>query len=182
MDKITPKQENAFKLYQRCIHLKKKQGELALEFGYVLKKIRDEKLFKYIGDGGFDNFYQFLSSPEISLNPNTALMYIRVYEFYIEKLKLPKEELIEIPVNRLNQLKSGLEDKTKEEVLEWIEKAKVLGRRDFEKEMEEAKFKKEKDIEIKVCRKCGKKQIYYKVNSLCYCDGSVGIFTIPEEL
>jgi hypothetical protein len=175
-------QKIAYDLYQKCIFLKKKQGELALEFGMTLKEIRDKKLYQHMGEGGFDNFYQFLASPEISLNPNTALMYIRVYEFYIEKLKIPKEKLTEIPVNRLNQLKSGLENKSKDEIEEWIEKARVLGRKDFEKEMEEARMKKEDDIKIKICKKCGKKQIYYKVNSLCYCDGGVGIYAIPEEI
>lgn len=153
-----------------------------LEFGYTLKRIKEEKLYLQMGEGGYDSFYQFLADPEINLNPNTALAYIRVYEFYVEKLGFKKEDLAGIPLNRLNQIKGFLEDKNKDEVKEWVEKARTLGRTDFEKEMVDKKITKERQIEIKKCRKCGKYQIYYKIDAVCQCDGSNGFYGLPVEL
>lgn len=175
-------QKQAFDLYSRVIYLKKKQGELALELGFTLKEIKDKKLYQYIGEGGFSSFEQFLANPEIGLKYNTAMAYIRVYEYYVEQLKLPKEEIVEIPFNRLHQLVGKIKDLPKEKQIEWVEKAKVLGRNDFEKEMEEAKFTQERDIEIKRCKKCGLLQIYYKVDKVCVCDGGLGIYAIPVEI
>lgn len=180
-NKITKKQELATELRLRCVFLRKKISELFLEFGFVLKRIRDEKLYLQMGEGGYDTFYQFLADPEINIHPNTASAYIRVYEFYIEKHGLKKEDLLGIPLNRLNQIKSYLEEKNKEEIEEWVEKARTLGRTDFEKEMEEHKIIKEKDIRIEKCKKCGKYKIFYKVDSICLCDGTSAIYGIPVE-
>lgn len=173
-------QKVAFDLYSQCIYLKRKQGELALEFGYVLKKIKDEKLYQYMGEGGFVSFEQFLINPEINLKYNTAMMYIRVYEFYIEQLKLPKEDLIDIPINRLNELTGKIKDLPKEKQIEWVEKAKTLARTDFEKELEDAKFRDEKKVILKRCKKCGKIEIYYKIDEVCICNG-LGIYAIPVD-
>ena len=181
-NKITPKQSLAFDLRARCIFLRKKISELFLEFGYVLKKIRDEKLYLQMGEGGFETFYQFLADPEINLNPNTASAYIRVYEFYVEKLGFKKEKLLGIPLNRLNQIKNFLEDKTKNEVEEWIEKARTLGREDFVKEMESKKIVKEKGVKIVKCKKCGKYQFYYKIDAICQCPNTDAIFALPVDV
>lgn len=174
-------QKYAFDLYSRVIFLKKKQGELALELGFTLKEIKEKKLYQHMGEGGFDSFEQFLANPEINLKYSTAMAYVRVYEYYIENLKLPKEEVVEIPFNRLHQLAGKIRDLPKEKQIEWIEKAKTLGRIDFEKEMEEAKFLNKKEIIIKRCKKCGKIEIYYKVDSICLCNGQA-IYGLPVEI
>lgn len=174
-------QKKAFDFYSKVIYLKKKQGEIALELGYVLKEIKEKKLYQHMGEGGFDSFEQFLSNPEINLKYNTAMAYIRIYEYYVENLKLPKEEIIEIPFNRLHQLVGKIKNLPKEKQIEWIEKAKTLGRIDFEKEMEEAKFTNEKDVIIKKCKKCGLLEIYYKIDKICLCKGQA-IYGLPIEV
>ncbi len=166
--------QEAFDLYNRVIFLKRKQSELALELGYTLKRIKEKKLYLYMGEGGFSSFEQFLANPEISINYNTAFAYIRVYEYFIEQLKLPKEQLLNIPFNRLHQLTGKIKNLPKEEQIEWVEKAKHLGRLDFEKELEEAKFKPEKEVVIKRCKNCGMIEIYYK--NVCSCKGEVAIY------
>lgn len=181
MSDITPRQETAFELRSRCIYLRKKMSELFLEFGWTLKKIRDEKLYLQMGEGGYDTFYQFLADPEINLNPNTAHAYIRVYEFYVEKLKLSREEIIGIPFNRLNQITNYLKDKNEDEVKEWIEKARHLGRKDFEEELHEHKIAKKPKIKIEKCKQCGGYKVYYEVDVLCTCTTNP-FYGIPVEI
>lgn len=178
-NKITPKQEKAFDLYQRCVFLRKKQGELALEFGRVLKEIRDKKLYRYLGEGGFETFNQFLANPEINLNPNTALAYIRVYEYYVLELNIPKENLLDIPFNRLNNLKSKIEKLPREEQEEWIEKAKTLSYTDFKAELQEKKMEKKPFITVKRCKQCGQYEIYYDQSQICVCRGGHAVYALP---
>jgi hypothetical protein len=163
--------KEAFDYYQKLVFLRRKQGEVALEIGRVLKEIKEKKLYRYLGEGGYDDFFQFLSDPEISMNYNTASLYIRVYEFYVEQLKLNPDELASIPINRLNTLKSKLEKtENKEEIEEWLEKAKTLGRLDFEKETEEAKITKPRPIVLTRCKKCGKIKIVINLpDEICQC-------------
>lgn len=181
-NQITPKQNKAFNLYQRCIYLRKKQGELALEFGRVLKEIRDKKLYQYIGEGGFSSFNKFLANPEIGLNPNTALAYIRVYEYYVLQLKLPKQDLLGIPFNRLNNLKSKIEKLPKDKQIEWIEKAKTLSYSDFKAELQAEKMEKNPVVTVKKCKQCGQYEIYYDQSQICVCKGGHAVYALPVKL
>jgi len=87
-------QKQAFDLYQQTVLLIKGQRKLFLELGFVLSQIKNKSLYKQMGDGGFETWRSFLANPEINITPSTADVYIKVYEFYIERLKLPKEEVL----------------------------------------------------------------------------------------
>ena len=181
-DKITPKQEMAYGLYQTVISLRRRQSEVALEFGFTLKKIKEEHLYRYMGDGAFDTFWQFCASPEIKLRPEMVMAYIRVYEYYVEKLQMKKEDLLDIPFTRLNQMKAKIENLPIEEQKEWIEKAKTLMRKDFEAEMVDHKFAKPKAIQVTRCKTCKLLEIHFIVDEVCVCGGhGYNIKAIPVE-
>lgn len=179
-NQITPKQQMAWDLYQEALGLRGTQTKVALRFGYVLNKINNEKLYRYMGEGGFDTFKHFLV--EIKLNYNTATAYMRVYETYINRLQISEDELWGIPFTRLNQLTSKIKDMPLEEQKEWVEKAKVLLRDDFDKEMVEHKLQKVKRVTIRKCRKCEHLKIEYLVDAVCMCDGSPYIRAVPVSV
>jgi len=168
-------QKQAFDLYQQTVLLIKGQRKLFLELGFVLSQIKNKSLYKQMGDGGFETWRSFLANPEINITPSTADVYIKVYEFYIERLKLPKEEVLEIPLNRLNMMKFKLEGMNEADRLELIEKAKTLSYNDFRIETLESGVEKVRAIKITKCPQCQKLIIQYDPNQICDCSGGVDI-------
>lgn len=169
-DKITPKQQDAWNIYQEVLSLRGEQTKVALRQGYLLNKIKTEHLYRYMGEGGFDTFNQFLA--EVKIVKGTALAYIRVYSYYVLTLKVAEVELYEIPFRRLNQLKGKIETLPAEQQIEWVEKAKVLLSRDFDAEMVDNKFKEPKAIEAFKCKKCHLLKILFRPDKVCKCEGS----------
>lgn len=164
---ITP-----FDLYQQTVNLIRNQRGLFLDLGFVLKQIKDRELYRQMGDGGFDTWKSFLSNPEINISPSTADVYIKVYEFYILKLEMPREEVLEIPLGRLNMMKSKLEEMSEPERIDLIGKAKTLSYSDFKIES----VKEERKRAIKVTRhSCGKLIIQYDPGQVCDCGGGVDV-------
>lgn len=120
IDNINPLQQKAFDLYQETIALIRQQAGLFLQLGQALKRIRDEKLYQYMGEGGFETFNRFLNNPEIGLRQSTAYLYIRIYEYYVGELKLNQEDVLKIGVAKLMRFLPALKKKTVEEAKELI--------------------------------------------------------------
>lgn len=178
-DKITPVQKEAFTFYEQIKLAKHRIGEMYLEIGWLLREMKKKKLYKHLGDGGYDTWKQFLASPEIKIKYTTAEVYIKIYEYYIEELKLPKMEIAEIPLNQLNIMRTKLDKLPDyESKLEMIEKAKVLGYSDFKKEMIESGLKSPDKINISRCGTCGKLVIKYNPLEVCLCAGEPNIKTL----
>ena len=165
----TPQTELAWSLYKETQLLLRKQGELFLLIGKNLKQIRDEKLYRYLGEGGFDTFKDFLNNPEIGIRPATAYLYIRIYEYYIEQLKLSTEEVVQIPINRLMRLLPALKEKENNEAKQIVEEIQNLTSYDFDVVIGEKHLEVDKPLVYK-CKVCGKWKIEYKPEQLCSCD------------
>jgi len=146
---LEAKRKEAFELYHNLQLAIKNQGKLYLIIGQTLKKIRDEKTYNYLGEGGFDSFQQFLNNAEIGFRPATAYLYIRLYEYYIERLKLAVEEVVEVPMNRLMRLLPALKQKTDKESIEIVQNFKTLTNFDFDKELKEKKLETERPVLFK---------------------------------
>lgn len=165
----------AFNLYQQTIELVKNQRKLFLELGYVLSQIKKNDLYKEIGDGGFNTWRSFLANPEINITPSTADVYIKVYEFYIEKLNMTKDEVLLIPLNRLSMMKFKLEGMNETERGELIEKAKTLSAGDFKIELVDNGIEHKRAINVTRCGVCNKLVIKYDPEQVCSCSGGVDI-------
>lgn len=143
MTNLDVKRDSAWIAYDNLQKYIKKQAELYIVIGKTLKDIRDQKLFTYLGEGGYDTFQQFLNNHEIGLRPSTAYLYIRIYEYYIERLQLLPAQIIEIPINRLMRLLPSLKQKEDEESKQIVENISTLTNYDFDVEV------KEKSLETK---------------------------------
>jgi len=165
----------AFDLYQKTIFLLKEQRKLFLDLGFVLAQIKNNQLYKQMGDGGFDTWRSFLANPEINISPSTADVYIKVYEFYIEKLKLPRKEVLEIPLVRLNMMKSKLESLNEEERGELLAKAKTLSYEDFKIEAIHNGVETKRAVKITKCLTCGRLIIKYDPDQICDCSGGLDV-------
>jgi len=125
--------DKAFEYYQRVIELQKVGIDWFLEMGKTLYTIREEKLYNYMGNGGFDTYTDFLNNPEIGFSEQSAYVYTSVYEFYIIKLGMTAAELKEMPLNRLKRLIPLLRDKSVEDAKKLLEKTNGQTSKDFEK-------------------------------------------------
>jgi len=132
MDSVaTPENTEAFELYQELIRQIGLHNSLFLIIGKTLKRFRDEKLFLSLGVGGYDNFREFFSDPEIKIKYKTGLAYIGVYEYYVQRLGIEEDKLIQIPVNRLIQVKAKLLEKPDNEAKELIESLGFMNHKDY---------------------------------------------------
>lgn len=154
-DSNTPRQQQAFDLYQQAISLVKQQSTLFLDIGETFKKIRDNKMYQYMGEGGFDTWEQFLSQPDIYLAPQTVRAHVHIFDVFIDKLKLDRELVSSVPFYKLNLMVSLVKDMTPGQAEITIYSLKELGAKDFNDELrklkglepEEVKSKKDRESE-----------------------------------
>jgi hypothetical protein len=114
--------------------------------------MRDKKLYKHLGNGGFDSFLDFINNPEIGISQSSCYLYIGVYEFYVEELELPETEVMTIPLNRLMRLKAPLKKMPKDKAKQIIQDMAHLTNTDYyleilDKKLESRKPKLYKDKE-----------------------------------
>lgn len=171
-DVSTPKESLAFSEYQKLIDLLKHQSILFLEIGKSFKDIRDQKLFKLIGDGGFETWDRFLSQPEIHIKPSTARFYIAIYEQYIQRLKIEESRASELGFSKLQKLLPIVREKSDIEAVEIIDRIGDLGANDFTDEVNKLRgFKpdKSKAPKVRLCDTCGKWEIVARKEEICHC-------------
>lgn len=122
----------AWQIYEELKKAVRMQATLFLVIGRCLKLVRDESLYLHLGEGGFGSFGEFLSNPEIGIKPSTAYLYIRIYEYYIEKLAMKEEEVASVPINRLMRLLPILRVREEDEAKSVIKEISTLGNKDYE--------------------------------------------------
>lgn len=127
----------AHELRDKIIQLKKDVALNSFALGYLLKRIRDEKLYRSLDH---DTFNEFLGDPDIGMGRSTAYFFIELHERYVERLNVPPEKLAAIGTKRLqliNPVVSTLLDKPAE-AGEWLDKAEHLSFSDLKLEVDEA--------------------------------------------
>lgn len=171
MDKPTDISVATEKITQIIGQIKKIKIDVATRFfrlGELLKQVQDEQLYFL---RGYDTFNSFLKDPDVSISYQLACRFIRLYEVFILKFQIPKEQLVGVEYTKLEML-LAIEDKSKEVVEYWIHTARELRRRDFLKAL-----KKElgrpvvKTVQVWQCPFCNRegeaKQFIKKVVKLC---------------
>lgn len=139
MSDITPRQQHAHDLNQNAIDLIHTQSRNFFEIGQIFKEIKDEKMWQYMGEGGYDSWKAYLAQPEIYLSQKTVDAYIYIYEVYVERLGISIDVLETVSIHKLNQLASLVKDLDAEQAVEIVEKVRELGARDFNDELKELK-------------------------------------------
>lgn len=147
-------------------------GLTFVEIGRLLKIVRDQKLYEYAGEGGYDTFTEFIADSDISIAPSTAYAFIFLYEKYILGLGFSEEKIAGIPWYKLHLLATKVKPKTKEEAEEWIGKAQTLSISDFKAELAEAEsnLTGEKKLvypTIQKCSVCGNWKVL--TDQICTC-------------
>ncbi|MHA1329798.1 MAG: hypothetical protein ACTSR2_01855 [Candidatus Hodarchaeales archaeon] len=165
---LKQKNELARAVFQDLLKWKTIGGLSYLKVGQLLKRFKDEELYKYLGEGSeeFESFEAFLKIPEINMELRKAYYLIQIWTTFVEKYGFKEEELADIPWTSLRVL---LPVVRKENVRDLVEKARNLNRTHLEMEIKALKSglvtlddlsncKHEwEEITFWRCRKCGER-------------------------
>jgi len=158
--------KHAWNLFESLQLAIQKHLELFLVIGQFLNEINDQKLYKDLGEGGYDTFEQFVQNPEVGLRHSTARLYMRIYSYYIEQLKLPQADVTKIPLNRLMRLLPSLKKMEDDEARKVIVDVTPLTSSDFDAHVAEKKFEQERPM-LKRCKDCGGWVFEFKPEMMC---------------
>lgn len=137
----------------------------ALILGNLLKQNNEGKYWEALG---YDSFADFIAQGEFSFTRRTAYNYIDLFDLFV-KWKIDYDELISIPYSKVLKIKDVID---KDNLNEWLAKAKTLSRSDLDVEVREV-LANEEDKEYKVmpkiykCKEHGKWIIEVDINDCC---------------
>jgi len=140
---IEQKRGLAHDIIQQLKKLVYQTGMTFIEIGRLLKIVRDEKLYKYSGEGGYDSFASFIADADLAIAPATAYAFIYLYEKFVLNFGFAEDTIANVPYYKLQMLASKVKLETKEDAEEWLAKAQTLSISDFKAELAEAKANKE---------------------------------------
>lgn len=191
-------EKQAWDEYEELRQLIKNDIRSFLRKGQLLKNLRDTERYKKLGDGGYETFNSFLNDPVLKISRGYAYQQIQMFDFYVEELHLPVEEIediasIKLMIHCANYINTH--NLNNEQALEIIEKAKVLSYTDFFREMEELPggnvvegqiaaspaqlpSAEQREIDsyrkphIERCEMCNKSRVEYFKDQICDCDGT----------
>lgn len=109
-----------------------------LFIGEELKKIKDDKLFRYLGTESpeFESFEMYITSPTINMDLRKAYYLIQIYSTFVLKYKYKPEELSGIYWTALRAILPVVNE---DNVSNMIDKAKTLTRGHLEQEVKQLK-------------------------------------------
>lgn len=140
VDESMSNEERAFALWKNLLFAQRTSGQLFLLVGKLLKEFKEKELYFYLD---YSSFNQFVSSPELAISGESAYMYIRVYEFYVEKLSLDPETVRKMPLGKLSRMlpmvKEVEQEMGKEKAIERMNELNTLGLGDLVKEIKKVK-------------------------------------------
>lgn len=165
---IDEKRNLAYQLNERLHAAVVEHVRLYLVIGKLLNEINDGGLYKYIGDDGVSDFDTFLNVT-LGFPSSTARLYMRVYTFYVQKLELPEEKVLEIPLNRLMRLLPSLKKMTPEEAKKILAEVGPLINSDYQKEIEERKLETPRPI-LRRHNDCQKWIFEFRPEQMCNCE------------
>jgi len=158
--------ELASKFYTEIKENRAESRKRNFVMGSILKRIKDEKLYRFLD---CDTFEEFLALPDLGIRRSTAFLYMKIYDFFIEKHPWNLEQLYRVDISKLQMILPIVEE-FPNEIPYWIDYCETLSKTDLKKiiaekrgeEYVEPKIKKQKE-EIEL----GKRYIDYVRGHSC---------------
>lgn len=162
-------QTEIYKVWRETKELKHANRNLDLELARRLLFLKRENRYRHITGDPRSTWGEFLSDPELQISWEKARRIMRIYEVYIEGYGLKDEEINGIDQRSLLKLSTIID---KDNVRDWLLKAKNLSRSDLKRELKfgdidvmTCKHNYSKTHETMECSKCGEIN-KIKVNSV----------------
>lgn len=131
---LEPKAQGAVRLkpieiaqenYNSIVELKQTIGATCFLMGKLLTENKRNGLYKLLGHNTFESF---LGTPEISFHRTTAYKHMKIYSEFIEYYKLSQKDLQDIDLDKLYLILPIID---KNNIQDWLEKARTLSRSDL---------------------------------------------------
>lgn len=116
------KVNEAFEIHQDLIKLGNAVGQAFILIGERLKQIKENNLFKQLGEGGYETFDSYLASPELQISRRQAYYLLGIYNTYIKKLGFSIEEMKGAKWSALKETLSVVNEQNKDY---WLTQSKV---------------------------------------------------------
>ena len=126
------KVNRAFAIHRELVELGNTVGQAFILIGQGLSEIKQDNLYKYLGEGGYDTFESYLASPELQISRRQAYYLISIYETFCKKLGLSIKQLQDAKPSALKEI---LPVVNKDNYKDWLEKSKVLSVSDIKIEV-----------------------------------------------
>jgi hypothetical protein len=150
--------EYAWYLHNQIVENEKQRRKLLVESIKYLLEIKESGLFKAILGDERASWSAYLTQNDTFGSRNVIAYYIRIYDTFVKKWGLDTESFMDIPYSKLYLI---VQIATKENIFDWLEKARNLTTQDFEDELRIAKGKKSyldcqhRFDEYEICSECG---------------------------
>jgi hypothetical protein len=126
----SPRMEDVAKWNRdKVVEIKRDVEKNFLDLGMLLCQNRDNSLWEILD---YESIESFFGDPKVGLKRSTAYGLMQVWDFYITKLQIAQDDLAEVGVSKLKMLVAHVD---KDNVLEWIDKAKALSKSDLKLEL-----------------------------------------------
>lgn len=135
---LQKKYQIAKKAEDKVLEYKKIASISFLFIGKELKRIKEDKLYRYLGTDSpeFESFENYVNSPTINIDLRKAYYLIQIWITFCEKYKYKPEELSGIYWTALRAILPVVNENN---VSDLIEKAKTLTRTHLEQEVKQLK-------------------------------------------
>jgi len=135
---LQKKYEIAKKAEDKVLEYKKIASISFLFIGKELKKIKEDKLYRYLGIDSpeFEKFETYVASPTINMDLRKAYYLIQIWSTFCERYKYKPEELSGIYWTALRAILPVVNE---DNISDMIEKAKTLTRTHLEQEVKQLK-------------------------------------------
>jgi len=149
--------DTAFKLHQQIKSNELQRRELLAINSELLSKIKKNELYRAILGDDKAPWSAYLGQIEVMYSRHDVYNMIRIQQKYCEELGLKYETIADIPKSRLAIIIGIV---TKDNVQDWLNKARVLTNQDFKDEFREAKG-------LPTTETCTHKLEEYEICSIC---------------
>lgn len=133
-DKPERSADEAHTIRQTITVLREEETKNRLTIGRALTRVEDGELYRSLD---YDSFEAFLGDPEVDLGRSTAYRYMKVYRRFILRADVDPNEVVAMGIRKASMIARYVKD-PREDLQEWIEKAKALSRSDLQAEIDEA--------------------------------------------
>lgn len=151
--------ERAYWLHSNIKTLESQRRNLLLQSMEAINELYSTKLYRIILGDENAPWSAYLGQHDTFYSASQIYLFNKIYQKFIIELGVNRDEIADIPTTKLSNI---LKLVTKENINEWLTKARELTNQDFTDEIRIAQGKEsyqtcqhESEVDYKICQKCG---------------------------
>ena len=151
--------ERAWFLHSHIKENEIKRRQLLLDSMEAINELYKDKLYQVVLGDAEAPWSAYLGQHSTFYSASQIYLFNKIYQKFIVELGVNRDEIADIPTTKLSSLIGVV---NKENVLEWLQKAREFTNQDFQDEIRVSQGKEscldckhECEVDYKICQKCG---------------------------